>query len=99
MLKVLCLCTNDEFLEHDEYVYSVRKSNNYDYNEKYFVLLPPFSSIHLKVALKVPNYYKKVNLSGYVEASIKNIKGSIKIPIKSFNYIPKIVCSKQLFSK
>lgn len=60
MLKVLCLCNNPEFLDHDEYVYSVRKALNYDYNEKYFILLPGASTIHLKVALKVPNYYKRI---------------------------------------
>jgi predicted RNA methylase len=57
---VLCLCNNPEFLDHDEYVYSVRKALNYDYNEKYFILLPGASTIHLKVALKVPNYYKRI---------------------------------------
>jgi len=41
VLKVVCLCNNPEFADHDEYVYSVRKANNYDYNEKYFILLPP----------------------------------------------------------
>jgi hypothetical protein len=77
VLKVLCLCTNEEFLDHDEYVYSVRKASNYDYNEKYFILLPPNSSIHLKVALKVPNYYKRIELVGYVDISIKHIEGKI----------------------
>ena len=38
VLKVLCLCTNKIFEEHDEYVYSVRKASNYDYNEKYIIL-------------------------------------------------------------
>lgn len=98
VLKVLCLCTNEEFLDHDEYVYSVRKASNYDYNEKYFILLPPNSSIHLKVALKVPNYYKRIELKGSVDVSIKHIDGKIELPIYGFNHIPKIVCSKELFS-
>jgi len=98
VVKILCLCTNDEFLEHDEYVYSVRKTTNYDYNEKYFVLLPPFSAMSLKVALKVPNFYKKINIKGFVEISAKNFSGKIKVPVTSFNHIPRITCSKELHS-
>lgn len=55
VLKVVVTCTNKEFEEHDEYVYSIRKTVNYDYNEKYAVLLPPGKTIFFKVALKVPN--------------------------------------------
>ncbi len=98
VLKVLCLCTNEVFLDHDEYVYSVRKASNYDYNEKYFILLPPNSSIHLKVALKVPNYYKRLELTGTVDISIKHVEGKMVIPITSFNHVPRITCSKELHS-
>ena len=71
VVKTVCLCTNEEFLEHDEYVYSIRKSNIYDYNEKYFVLLPINSQIHFKVAVKAPDYYKKIVLKGYIEISVQ----------------------------
>lgn len=71
MIKVVCICINEEFLEHDEYVYSIRKTNIYDYNEKYFVLLPVNSNINFKVALKVPDYFKKIVLKGHVEISIQ----------------------------
>lgn len=40
VVKVLVTCSNKEFEDHDEYVYSVRKTINYDYNEKYSVLVP-----------------------------------------------------------
>lgn len=46
---------NQEFDAYDEYVYSVRKSTGFDYNEKYVVLLPPKKNMLFKVALKVPN--------------------------------------------
>ena len=71
VVKITCLCTNQEFLDHDEYVYSIRKASIYDYNEKYFVLLPANSFIHFKVALKVPDYYKKIALKGYVEITVQ----------------------------
>lgn len=98
VLKVICLCENDEFADHDEYVYSVRKANNYDYNEKYFILLTPNSSIHLKVALKVPNFYKRIELRGNLAISVKNVEGIVDVPITSFNHVPKITCEKELFS-
>lgn len=98
VLKVLCLCTNKEFEEHDEYVYSIRKASNYDYNEKYFILLPPNSLIHLKVALKVPNYYKRINLTGVLDLSIKHVEGKMELPITAFNHIPRILCKKELHS-
>ena len=94
----MCLCTNKEFLDHDEYVYSVRKASNYDYNEKYFILLPPNSTIHLKVALKVPNYYKKLELTGLIDISIKHMDGRIELPVTSFNHVPRIICIKELYS-
>ena len=90
--------TNKKFEDHDEYVYSVRKASNYDYNEKYFILLPPNSSIHLKVALKVPNYYKRIELTGMVDISIKHMEGKIEIPITSFNHVPRIICPRELHS-
>ena len=35
LVKVSCDCSNKEFLEHDEYVYSIRKESIYDYNEEF----------------------------------------------------------------
>ncbi len=99
VLKVICLCNNEEFADHDEYVYSIRKANNYDYNEKYFILLTPNSSIHLKVALKVPNYYKRIELRGSISISVKHIEGEVEVPITSFNHVPRITCEKELFSE
>ncbi len=64
VVKLLVVCSNREFDEHDEYVYSVRKTTNYDYNEKYTVLVPPFRSICFKIALKVPNVEKEYDLAG-----------------------------------
>ncbi len=81
---------NEEFLDHDEYVYSIRKASIYDYNEKYFVLLPPKSTIHLKVALKVPDYFKKICLKGHIEVSVQQVSASLKLPITAHNSMPKL---------
>ena len=55
IIKILVECLNPELEDHDEYIYSIRKTTTYDYNEKYFVLIPPKSSMNSKIALKVPN--------------------------------------------
>ncbi len=64
MTKLLIKCLNPEYDDHDEYVYSVRKTSAYDYNEKYIVLIPPLKSISFKIALKVPNTFEKSSLNG-----------------------------------
>lgn len=53
-VKVVGLCLNPEFESHGEYVYSIRKATNYDYNEKLVLSIPSFSSVKVHVALKVP---------------------------------------------
>lgn len=46
---------NKELDDHDEYVYSVRKTTGYDYNERYLIKINPFEEAVFKIALKVPN--------------------------------------------
>ena len=98
VVKVLCLCDNEEFLEHDEYVYSIRKAVNFEYNEKYFIMLAPKTEIDCKVALKVPNHYKRLKIAGHLDISVKNTPGSLNVPIQSYNHIPRVTCNKELFS-
>lgn len=45
VLKINTICLNQEFETLDEYVYSIRKNNNYDYNEKFIFLLAPYKNI------------------------------------------------------
>ena len=45
VLKINTMCLNQEFETLDEYVYSIRKYNNYDYNEKFIFLLAPYKNI------------------------------------------------------
>lgn len=45
VVRVVATCLNKEFDILDEYVYSIRKTTSYDYNERYFVLIPPFSTM------------------------------------------------------
>ena len=55
VMKINIVSLNSEFENLDEYVYSIRKNTNYDYNEKFIFLLAPYKNIQFKVALKVPS--------------------------------------------
>lgn len=46
----------------------------------------------------MPNYYKKIVLKGYVEVNVQDMSGKIVIPIRSYTYTPKLVCTKELYS-
>lgn len=49
-------CNNKEYDDLDEYVYSVRKTSGFEYNEKIIVALSNRNPLILKVAIKVVNY-------------------------------------------
>ena len=72
VVKVSAICNNPEFEDHDEYVFSVRKTINYDYNVKHIVLIPPYKNIPFKVALKVPNTGAKI-IRGAIFVSIQGL--------------------------
>ena len=49
-------CNNKEYDDLDEYVYSVRKTSGFEYNEKIIVALSNRNPLILKVAIKVVYY-------------------------------------------
>ena len=49
-------CNNKEYDDLDEYVYSVRKTSGFEYNEKIIVALSNRNPLILKVAIKVLYY-------------------------------------------
>ena len=53
--RTTVLCYDDELNELDEYVFSVRKDENYDYNENIISKILPNETVKLFVALKAPN--------------------------------------------
>jgi len=98
-IKVCVVCHNSELDEHDEYIYSVRKLNIYDYNEKIVSVLPPHNSLKYKIALKVPNLKTGCDLNGSVIVSVQGLESNITIPIVSLVEIPDIFCPKEIFDK
>ena len=92
------VCLNPELEDHDEYVYSVRKINVFDYNEKFFVLLAPLSSMKFKIALKVPNLKDRRELKGSATLALQGSEASLTVPIKANIDIPKLHCPKELYN-
>ncbi|KAL4511898.1 hypothetical protein ABPG72_012743 [Tetrahymena utriculariae] len=96
-IKVVGLCLNPEFDSHGEYVYSIRKTINYDYNEKLMFSIPGYQSIKVHIALKVPNINEEKLIKGSFAVTVNGYDSYISIPITSTVEIPKIVCTRQLF--
>ncbi|EAR94666.1 hypothetical protein TTHERM_00046700 (macronuclear) [Tetrahymena thermophila SB210] len=96
-IKVVGLCLNPEFDSHGEYVYSIRKTINYDYNEKLMFSIPGYQSIKVHIALKVPNINEEKIIKGSFAVTVNGYDSYISIPITSTVEIPKIVCTRQLF--
>ena len=69
-MKAIVLCHNEEFEDYDEYVYSIRKTTAYDYNERFIVLIPPFKTMNFKIALKVPNAKETKFLNGSINVCV-----------------------------
>ena len=66
IICVQILCTNPEYDDLDEYVFSARKLNGYDYNDKFMLACPGQKSFSLKIALKVPNVKNIEKIGGTV---------------------------------
>lgn len=98
VLKIVVQCHNKEFDDHDEYVFSVRKTVNYDYNEKFALILQPHKTHLFKIALKVPNVKQPNALKGSVVISVQGIDSHITIPISATVEIPSLICTKELFN-
>lgn len=92
------MCLNKEYDDHDEYVFSVRKTTGYDYNERYVVLIPPYRSMQFKVAIKVPNIAEKKQMDGQVQVSVQGLASQITTPIKAQIEVPSVICTKELFA-
>jgi len=92
-------CDNHEFRDTEEYVYSIRRSHLYDFNDKHYLIMAPFSSASFKVTLKVPNVKKEGDNNGSADISIKGLKESLKVLLESKIKVPKVICPKALHHK
>lgn len=88
-----------EFDSYSEYVYSIRRKTNYDYNEKLTFVVPVDGTVQLHVALKVPNLLKERTIKGSLAVTVNGEDTYISIPINCLVEIPKIICPRSLFVK
>ena len=96
-IKASVVCHNSELDEHDEYIYSIRKLNIYDYNEKIVSVIPPHNTVKYKIALKVPNLKSICALKGSVIITVQGVESNLTLPVTSFVEIPEIFCPKEIY--
>jgi len=92
-------CENPDFYDTDEYVYSIRRSHLYEFNDKHYLVMAPYSSASFKVTLKAPNVKKSCNNKGFVDIAIQGLKSSHKIVLESNIKVPKVTCPKALYHR
>jgi len=98
VVQIFVDCLNPEFKDSEEYIYSIRRSHLYDYNDKHYLIMSPFSSASFRITLKIPNVKQEVDILGDVKIGVRGVKGVNKIGLNSRVIVPKVICPKELFS-
>ena len=97
VVQIIIECLNSELQNTDEYVYSIRRTHLYDYNDKHLLLMSPYSTAAFKLALKVPNMKLKESIKGAIAINIQGLSKSTKIQLDATVIIPKLYCPKELY--
>jgi len=95
-LRVRVDCCNSEFDELDEYVLSIRKPPQYDYNDTYFVMMNEKDYITFHVAIKVPKLKQPCEILGKITITAQGLIGKYEVYLSSDAKIPIIYCPKML---
>lgn len=95
-LRVRVDCCNQEFDELDEYVLSIRKPPQYDYNDTYFVMMNEKDYITFHVAIKVPKLKQACEILGKITITAQGLAGKYEVYLSSDAKIPLIYCPKML---
>jgi len=96
VVQIFVNCLNEELDNSDEYVFSVRRTHLYDYNDKHYLIMAPYSSASFKLALKVPNMKIIGNIQGEVKVCIQGQEDFHHIGLLGSVTIPKVFCPKEL---
>lgn len=86
-----------EFRDTKQYVYSIRRSHLFDFNDQHCLIMTPRSSASFSVTLKAPEIKKACKVLGEIDISIQNFSGQFNVKLESALVIPKIICPKSLF--
>lgn len=81
--NVTVISEDEEFDHLDEYVFSMRRTGSYDYNDKYLIAQSPMLKCLYKIAVKIPLIKMEKILKGRIEISSNGIIGKIDIKICS----------------
>jgi hypothetical protein len=81
--KVHLQIDNHEFSELEEYVFSMRRTGGYDYNDKYLIIQSPWVKSTYKVAVKIPNLTQERRITGTLEIYGDAFLGKIEVKIIS----------------
>jgi len=96
VVQIIVSCLNEELNDTEEYVYSVRRSHLYDYNDKHYLIMAPYSCAGFKFALKVPNLKLSGRILGQVKISIQGVSGCYILDLAADVSVPKVFCPKEL---
>jgi hypothetical protein len=99
VVEIIIDCLNEELQDTDEYVYSIRRSHAYDYNDKHYLIMAPFSSASFRLALKVPSVKVNGDIRGQARITVQSVNGKHVIEMFSGVSIPKVFCPRELYYK
>lgn len=99
VVQIVVSCLNDDLQDTEEYVYSIRRSHLYDYNDKHYLIMAPYSVAGFKLAMKVPSMRMNGRIIGNVSISVQGAMGSYIIDLNALVSVPKVFCPKELFFK
>jgi len=99
VVEIIIDCLNEELQDTDEYVYSIRRSHAYDYNDKHYLIMAPFSSASFRLALKVPGIKVDGDIRGQARITIQGVNGKHVVEMSSGVSIPKVFCPRELYYK
>lgn len=70
LLRVIAKCVNEEFNDLDEYVFSVRSNERYEYFEEVRFKIRAKERAQVKVAVKVPPVKENYKITGVLEVQL-----------------------------
>lgn len=96
MLRVIAKCNNNEFDALDEYVFSVRSNDRFEYFEEVRFKIRKKQRAQVKVAVKIPPVKESYSLSGILEVQLESLQ-PVCLPITAKCQVPQIICIKDLY--
>lgn len=96
MLRVIARCNNAEFNDLDEYVFSVRSNERFEYFEEVRFKIRRKEKAQVKVAVKIPPVKENYVIEGFLEVQLESLQ-PICLPIYAKCEVPQIICIKDLY--